>query len=109
MVLISTLVGLLLGALEGLILLLSRQKLSFWVYAQSIIFWFACGVMIALVELPMPSLASGVLVAVLLNAAWYINIAVIPKQYAHLVPLIIASVLLGVVGSLAKMFLSTLQ
>lgn len=104
----AILIGVLLGVLELVILASSRQKLGFWVYAQSIMFWFTCGFMIGIVDSPLSPYISGAMVAVFLNLPWYINISIIPKQYGHLVPLIVASIILGMIGGVAKILLSTI-
>jgi len=48
------------------------------------------------------------MIAVFLNLPWYINISIIPKQYGHFVPLVVASIVLGIIGGVVKMLLSTL-
>ena len=101
-------IGIVLGALELAILVGSKQKLGVWVYTQSILFWFTCGFMIGLVDSPLPPYATGAMIAVFLNLPWYINISIIPKQYGHFVPLVVASIVLGMLGGIAKMLLSAL-
>ena len=107
MIVQASLIGLVLGILEMAILASSRQKLGFWVYAQSAVFWFTCGFMIGIVDSPHPAYVSGVLIAIFLNLPWYINIAIIPKQYGHLLLLVLASIVLGVLGGAIEIFLST--
>ncbi len=104
----AILIGIVLGILELAILASSRQKLGFWIYAQSVVFWFTCGFMIGIVDFPLPAYVSGAMIAVFLNLPWYINISIIPKQYGHLAPLIIASIILGAIGGAIKLLLSTL-
>ncbi len=104
----AVLIGIVLGALELVILASSKQKLGIWVYAQSIVFWFTCGFMIGIADSPLPPYATGAMIAVFLNLPWYINISIIPKQYGHLVPLVVASIVLGIIGGVVKMLLSTL-
>ncbi|MGI0015550.1 MAG: hypothetical protein ACREBU_19210 [Nitrososphaera sp.] len=104
----AILIGIVLGALELAILASSKQKLGVWVYAQSIVFWFTCGFMIGIVDSPLPPYATGAMIAVFLNLPWYINISIIPKQYGHFVPLVVASIVLGIIGGFVKMLLSTL-
>lgn len=105
----AILIGIVLGILELAILASSRQKLGFWVYTQSVVFWFTCGFMIEIVDSPLPAYVSGAMIAVFLNLPWYINISIIPKQYGHLVPLIIASIILGAIGGAIKIFLTTFR
>jgi hypothetical protein len=108
MVIQAILIGVVLGLLELALLVSSKQKLGFWVYAQSVIFWFTCGFMIGIIDSPLPPYVTGAMIAVFLNLPWYINISVIPKQYGHLAPLIIASIILGIIGGIVKMWLPTL-
>lgn len=108
MIVEAILIGILLGILEFAILAASRQELGFWVYAQSVLFWFTCGFMIGIVDSPFPPYLTGAMLAVFLNLPWYINISIIPKQYGHLAPLVIAGVVLGLIAGGAKMLLSTL-
>ena len=106
MIVHAILIGLALGLLEWGILVSARQKLGAWIYIQSILFWFTCGFMIGMVEAPLPAYLLGALLAVFMNLPWYINISIIPKQYGHLVPLIVSSILLGAVGGGLKILLS---
>lgn len=108
MITMAILIGTLLGVLEWALLASSRQKLGFWVYAQSIMFWFTCGVMIGIVDSPLAPYISGAMVAVFLNLPWYINVSIIPKQYKHLAPLMVASIVLGMLGGVAKILLVTM-
>jgi hypothetical protein len=108
MIIHSILIGVVLGLLELALLVSSKQKLGFWVYAQSVIFWFTCGFMIGIVDSPFPPYITGALIAIFLNLPWYINISIIPKQYGHLTPLVIASIILGAIGGAVKILLSTL-
>ena len=105
----AILIGIVLGALEWAILASSRQKLGVWIYTQSIVFWFTCGFMIGIVDSPLPPYVTGAMIAVFLNLPWYINISIIPKQYKHLVPLVVASIILGIIGGFAKMLLARIS
>jgi hypothetical protein len=64
--------------------------------------------MIGVVDSPFPPYVAGAMIAVFLNLPWYINISIIPKQYRHLAPLVVASVILGALGGVVKVWLSTL-
>ncbi len=108
MILKAVLIGIVLGLMELGIIFSARQKLDFWIYVQSALFWFTCGFMIGIVDSPLPAYVLGAILAVFLNLPWYINISIIPKQYSHLVPLIVSSILLGAVGGGLKTLLSTM-
>jgi hypothetical protein len=105
MIISAILIGITLGLLEWGILAASRQKLDVWVYVQSIVFWFTCGFMIGVVDSPFPAYVSGALISVFLGLPWFINISIIPKDYKHLAPLVIASLILGGIGGVVKMML----
>lgn len=100
-------IGAVLGFLEWVILVASRQKLDKWIYIQSVSFWFTCGVMIGLIESSLPSYLAGSLIAGFLCIPWFINISIIPKQYSHLPPLLISSLLLGAMGGFLKAVLGS--
>lgn len=108
MIINAILIGIALGLLELGILVSARQKIDAWIYVQSLLFWFTCGFMIGMVESPLPAYLLGAMLAVFMNLPWYINISIIPKQYGHLVPLIVSSILLGAVGGGLKTLLSTM-
>jgi hypothetical protein len=108
MIVQAILIGIVLGLLELALLASSRQKLGFWIYTQSIVFWFTCGFMIGIVDSPLPAYVTGAMIAVFLNLPWYINLSIVPKQYGHLAPLVVASIILGIIGGFAKMLLFTL-
>jgi len=108
MIIKALLIGIVLGLLEYGILVSARQKLSVWIYIQSVLFWFTCGFMIGMVDSSLPAYLFGALLAVFLNLPWYINLSILPKQYGHLVPLIVSSIILGAVGGGVKILLSTM-
>lgn len=108
MVIKAVLIGSVLGVLEWVILVGSKQKLGFWIYIQSMLAWFICGFMIGVVDSPFPAYLLGSVLAVFLNLPWYINISIIPKQYNHLPPLIISSIVLGAIGGGLKILLSAM-
>ncbi len=104
----AVLIGIILGLLELAILVASKQKLGGWMYAQSLLFWFTCGFMIGIVDSSLPAYGLGIMIAVFMNLPWYINISIIPKQYGHLGPLVLASIILGALGGAAKTLLLAL-
>jgi hypothetical protein len=106
MIISAIFIGITLGLLEWGILAASKQKLGVWVYVQSIVFWFTCGFMIGVVDSPFPAYVSGALISVFLGLPWFINISIIPKDYKHLAPLVIASLILGSIGGVVKMILT---
>lgn len=101
MIIASVTIGLVLGFLEWLIIFASRQKAAFLIYVQSVFFWFTCGVMIGLIDLK-PYYLSGPGIALFLCMPWFIALSIIPKQYNHLVPLVVSSLILGLIGGFIK-------
>ncbi len=99
----AILVGIVSSSLEGILLFFAAPELPFWNFTESILFWFTCGVIIYLSETGIPSIINGILLSVFLSLPWYISIAVIPKEYEHILPLIIQGIIFGaVIGFLVK-------
>ena len=96
------LVGLIVAALEGLLLWLTDSNLSPWVFLQSISFWLFCGLVVYMAETGLPTLLNSILLTVLLNIPWYIALSVGNGRPELLIPLIIASLIFGTVIGLAS-------
>jgi len=99
----AAIIGLALALPESLLVFFADPEASSWIIVQGALFWFTTGVVIGLVQLPFSPLLSAVLVSVFLNLPWYINLVIIPKDYGHLLPLIIASMLFGLIGACLKL------
>lgn len=65
-------------------------------------------ILLGILDYPFPPYVIGAMLAVFLNLPWYINISIIPKQYGHLAPLAVASIILGLIGGSAKMLIAPL-
>jgi hypothetical protein len=96
------LVGLIVAALEGLLLWLTDSNLSPWVFLQSISFWLFCGLVVYMAETGLPTLLNSILLTVLLNIPWYIALSIGNGRPELLIPLVIASLIFGTVIGLAS-------
>lgn len=100
------LAGILPAILEGLLISFADPEASNWVLAQSIIFWFGCGFVVYLADIAPNKVVSSVLLTVLLNVPWYIALTVVANQPDHLIPLVIASLIMGTVIGLTSIWLN---
>jgi len=89
------LVGAVVATLEGMLIWLTDPKTTFWVFIQSISFWLFCGLVIHMTETGLPAILNGILLTVLLNIPWYISLSVVAGNPGYLIPLVIASILFG--------------
>ncbi len=97
------LIGAIVAILEGLLVFSADPTASAWILVQGMLFWFSCGFITTLVEIGFSKMFSSILLTELLNLPWYIALVVIPKQYSHLIPLIIASLIFGgIIGFLNR-------
>lgn len=99
----AVMIGTIASSLEGILLLSAAPELPFLVFTENVLFWFTCGVIIYFTETGIRELMNGILLSVFLSLPWYISIAVIPKEFDHLLPLIIQGIIFGaVIGFLTK-------
>ena len=87
--------GLVAGGLDG-VLIAATSDAAPWLIVQSVAAWTITGWAVFATSSMLRPVAHGIAVSLLLNLAWYIQLAVIPAQYALLPPLIVMSVLFGV-------------
>lgn len=99
----AVLIGIISSSLEGFLLFFAAPELSFWVFAESVLFWFTCGLIIYFTENTIPFVLNGIVFSVILSLPWYISIAVVPKELDHLLPLLIQGIIFGaLIGFLTK-------
>ena len=101
----AVLTGTVPAILEVLLILATGPAISLWVLIQSILFWFGCGFVVYLARLQGNKIISSVLITVLLNMPWYIALSVVANKPNYLIPLIIASIILGGVIGLVSQIL----
>ncbi|TGM57083.1 hypothetical protein [Leptospira adleri] len=83
------------GISEGLLVGLADPNTGLWILVQSILFWFSCGMIVSLVETGFSKFWSVLIFTELMNLPWFIALVVIPGNYSHLIPLIVASLIFG--------------
>jgi hypothetical protein len=96
------LVGFLAATLEGLLLWLTAPNISTWVFLQSVSFWLFCGLVVYMAETGLPALPNSILLTVLLNIPWYIALSIVNGKPELLIPLVIASLVFGLIIGLAS-------
>jgi hypothetical protein len=99
----SIIIGIVLGVLEGVLITFGDPNASTLVLIQSILFWFSVGVIINISDTGLSNYAHSIFIVLFLNIPWYINLTVIPNKLEHLPPMVIVSVLFGLIsGFLSK-------
>jgi hypothetical protein len=99
----AVIVGSICAAAEAALILLADPGTDRWVLVQSLLFWFGGGLAVFMADSGLGPLLHGVVLTVLLNTPWYIALSIAPGKWAHLPPLVIASVLFGcLIGYLKK-------
>ncbi|MCG6168583.1 hypothetical protein LFX25_12180 [Leptospira sp. FAT2] len=102
-------VGSVAAVLEGFLIFFADPNASRWILIQSMLFWFSCGLIVSVAEIGLPKFLSSVLLTELLNLPWFIALVVIPGNYGHLIPLIVASLIFGTVIGGLNLLLKTPQ
>lgn len=99
----SIIIGVVLAILEGLLITIGDPEASLLVLIQSIIFWFSVGVIVYISNTGLAIYLHSIFITLFLNIPWYINLTVIPNELEHLPPMIIVSVVFGLIaGFLTK-------
>ena len=99
----AIIVGMLPAVLEGLLIHYADPTTSNWILVQSILFWFTCGFTVYLIEVGLHKVISGILFTVFLSLPWYIAEPVSKNKPEHLLPLIMTSIIMGLlIGLLSK-------
>lgn len=97
------LVGAVVAILEGLLLWLTDPSISLWLFIQGVSFWLFCGLVVYVAETGLPVLPSSILLTMLLNIPWYIALSIGTEKPELLFPLVVASLIFGIViGLLSK-------
>jgi membrane protein implicated in regulation of membrane protease activity len=96
-------VGMIPAILEGLLIHFADPTASNWILIQSILFWFSCGFVVYLIDFGINKIISCILLTVLLNLPWYISLSIGSGKIEHLVPLIVSSIVMGlIIGLVSK-------
>jgi len=99
----SIIVGAVLGVLEGLLITFGDPYASNLMLIQSIIFWFSVGVIIYISDTGLSIHLHSIFIVLFLNIPWYINLTIIPNKLEHLAPMVIVSIIFGLIaGKITK-------
>lgn len=93
----ASITGVVPAILEGILVYSVEPTVNPWVLAQACLFWFTCGFAIYLIDVEMPSILKGMIFSVFLCLPWYIAESVVAGKPEHFAPLVIASVLQGLI------------
>lgn len=103
------LVGLVPATLEGLLVYFADPMVSNWVLIQSVLFWFGCGFINHVVQLGLHRMVSVLIITLMMNLPWYIALTVGANRPDHLIPLIIASVVMAIAIGAVSLRLSKVK
>ncbi|NOU20082.1 MAG: hypothetical protein HOO91_21200 [Bacteroidales bacterium] len=98
----ASIVGIIPAILEGILIFSVEPTINLWLLSQAILFWFTCGFVVYLVDVGLPKIISGILFTMFLSLPWYIAESVSKDKPEHLVPLILASIVLGIIIGIAS-------
>ena len=98
----AVLTGLVPAILEGLLIYFADPNATQWIFIQSILFWFSCGFVVYLINLGSNKIISSILLTVFLNLPWYISLSISIGKYEHLAPLVISSLIMGLIIGLTS-------
>lgn len=85
------------AAIEGILVYASDPQTDRWVLAQSVLFWFSCGFVVSMIRVEKNKILTSVLLTMLLCLPWYIALTVVAPHPEHLLPLIVSSLVMGIV------------
>jgi hypothetical protein len=99
----ASLVGIVPAVLEFALVYIVDPTLSWRTYLQVTLFWYTCGVANYLIELRMPRITQAVVFTIFLNLPWYIAESIGKNKIDHLLPLLMASIVQGIIiGTLCR-------
>lgn len=96
------LVGVIVATLEGFLLWLTDPNISLWLFMQGVSFWLFCGLIVYMAETGLPVLPGSIFLTMLLNIPWSLALSVGDGRPELLIPLVIASLIFGVIIGLAS-------
>jgi len=94
----ASIVGTILGMLEGLLIVFGDPTATNLILLQSVIFWFGAGIIVYISDTGWTIYKHSVFIILLLNIPWYINLTLIPNKLEHLPPMIIVSIFFGLIA-----------
>lgn len=93
----ASIVGIVPAILEAILIYAVDPVVNPWIVIQACLFWFSCGFIISLLNMEIPFILKGIVFSVFMCLPWYIAESVISKKPEHFAPLIIASIIQGVI------------
>lgn len=99
----ATITGTIPALMESILIYTVDSSLNAWILIQSVLFWFTCGFTNYLIKFNNSPILSSILFTVFLSLPWYIAESFSTGMPEHLIPLIVASIIQGlVIGVLVK-------
>ena len=99
----STITGIIPAILEGVLVYSVEPTINIWILFQGVLFWFTCGFVVHLINSKNHRILTSIVYTVFLNLPWYIAESIVPNKIQHLLPLFIASIVLGFVIGFVSM------
>lgn len=98
----AAIVGFLPFVLEGILIYSVEPNTDIWLLLQAVLAWFSFGFVVYLIDKGNKVVLNSIWLTILLNIPWYIAESVVKNKLEHLAPLIIASIVMGVVIGIAS-------
>lgn len=101
---LASFTGLVPAILEAILLVSVEPDLNGWILFQSVLFWFTCGFVVFLLNFQSKILLRSLFYTVVICSPWYIAESFSKNQPDHFIPIMIASLVMGlVIGFLIKL------
>ncbi|MCE9501752.1 MAG: hypothetical protein K8R21_14820 [Leptospira sp.] len=99
----SSITGVIPATLEGILIYSVEPTISQWMVIQATLFWFTCGFVVYQLNTGENIFLISVGFTMFLNLPWYIAESIVKNKPEHFIPLVIASIVQGIIiGSLTK-------
>jgi hypothetical protein len=99
----AALVGLVPLLLEVILIYAVDSQTESWILIQSGLAWFSFGFVIHLINKSKRIVLNSVLLTIILNLPWYVAESIAKNMPEHLIPLIVASIIMGtIIGFVSK-------
>lgn len=102
----AVVIGLVCAFLETVLLMSFEPNWNAMLILQSDLFWFGCGVTVYYLRFKHSHILISILFTILLMLPWLVLFSIAPKKYDHIIPLLVASIIMGtIIGLLKRRFL----
>lgn len=99
----ASIAGIVPAMMEFFLVYLVEPNSNHWLLLQVSLFWFSCGFVNYLISLKTPLIATRIIITILLCSPWYIAESILIGKPEHFIPLVISSIVLGlIIGLLCK-------